>query len=178
MTLAVQRTEAWASRARSLADKLGLSAPVAPEVLHHLAQDPNYGVNLLIARGNEPVLRALLGRSPARGSAPFDEDAALAKVDEALEDIDAVSAICADADTVARREQACLACPDLVGTPQQLKRLAVRIEQAQPPGWTAHDLHCLACGCQLGRKLRWLTQHCPRPHAEQPGLTRWGEVAP
>jgi hypothetical protein len=168
--------EAWRIRGDTLASRLALSEPVAPEVLINIANDPNEGVNLWIARSDPDAVENLL-RQLSRLPSPPDEDqeVLLARVDEVLDDLEAVAAITADDATIRRREQACLQCPRLKATTSQLKALFASHDAAAPPGAKVHDLMCGACRCQLGRKVRWLTQGCPLAHPSRPGLTRWDE---
>src|SRR6266705_432735 len=145
MTVAFAVREAWDARASALGARLALDQPVAREVLVNLANDPNEAVNLWIARSNPEAFNSLLERLSRLPPLPeLDEDTWLARVDETLDDLESVAAITADDATVMRREQACLACPKLKGTPQQLRELFANIDTTAAPGQKVQPLTCRA----------------------------------
>ena len=176
MTIVLQRTDDWQRRRETLSRLLGLDEIVPAGVLVNLAIDPNHGVHLWIARADPDFSDKLCELAQLPDRVRDDEAALLVGVDEALEDIESVIDLTVDGATLERREQACLACPALRGSPRQLKVLFASLDEPAPPGSRLRDLTCGMCDCQLGRKLRWRGQKCPQPRSDDPRISRWGEA--
>lgn len=175
MEHALQRHEDWLRRGAALSALFSLDQPVPPEVVVHMALNPNHSVNLWIARESSDFQDLLLELSSPPDLDGRNEDDLLEQADEVLEDIEAVIHMTVDNATLARRESICMACPNLKGTPKQLKALFSALGEPVAPGRLVENMICAACGCQLGRKLRWQTQNCPQPMPNDPTLSRWGE---
>jgi hypothetical protein len=78
----------------------------------------------------------------------------------------------ADEGTIQRRWAACRACEFLVDPPQTLLYQGVKLIAGK-------DVKvCAACGCAANKKIALPSESCPRPHADNPQLTRWGESRP
>lgn len=175
MTVALNRQQDWQRRGATLSALFTLDRVVPPAVVVNMALNPNHGVNLWIALQSDGFDGLLLKLSQPPDLGGRDEDDLLQQADEALEDLAAIIEMTVSNAILAKREATCLSCPNLKGSPSQLKALFAVIDQPAAPGRRLEDLVCGACGCQLGRKLRWSTQNCPQPDPAAPMLSRWGE---
>ncbi len=168
---------------------LGLEAPVPKPVLLHAINDSDYATHLIVSRGAPEFLQVLFGMAlPAEGlqEASSATDAAAGQSDLELVKRAATALLrwgksgfsIVDEATLERREDACLACPNL-GTPGSLLQKLVSSGSASGKlGQRASNRVCKLCGCNIAKKIRLASESCPDRHPTQAGLTRWGEPQP
>ncbi|MGC5698870.1 hypothetical protein J4P02_01570 [Pseudomonas sp. NFXW11] len=158
---------------RQLADILELSNPVAPEVLIAALQSEEYARNLLICRRTPAFLDNLLANPvrppPATEPEPKLEQSAVALMKQAsgaLARWGSVGFSVVDDGLLEQRLGACLACPNL-----------------RPSDDAASALHrllktrarCALCGCDVEKKARMSSEHCPGADPQRPDHNRWGQ---
>ncbi|PWR21987.1 hypothetical protein [Zavarzinia compransoris] len=152
-------------RCRELADMLNLAAPVPVDVLEAAVRDEAYAQRLLATRRNPRALDFLLKHPPkaaGRSNGELVRAAALAFLRWGK-----VGFATVDGETLARRRDACLACPHLADPPDStLYRLAAARDSRKI---------CGSCGCVVWSKTRLPTEACPQAHPDDPRLNRWGE---
>jgi hypothetical protein len=162
---------------------LGLEKPVPHAVLLRAIDDPAFAADLLTCRNAPGFLAALFDDRRTRAyapaaAAPQQSSLALAaKAATALARWGKAGFSTVDEATLARRESACLACPNL-GAPQSaVQRLAASAADGRV-GRRLGDKTCTLCGCIVAKKIRLPTESCPDAHPTRARLTRWGEPAP
>jgi hypothetical protein len=167
-----------------LGEALGLENPVPMAVLRRAIDDPGFAADLITCRNTPAFLAALFDDRRTRAYAPAAEAkpastlALAAKAAAALTRWGRAGFSIVDEATLARRERACLACPNL-GEPRSLLQKLVPAGAAD--GRTGQHLGgkiCTLCGCIAGKKIRLPTEACPDAHPTRAGVTRWGEAAP
>jgi hypothetical protein len=80
-----------------------------------------------------------------------------------------------DAGTLVRRENACLACPNLQDTESVVRYIIAYSSQNEKPGQRTGQKVCALCGCYAAKKMLLPTEACPATDPANPALTRWGE---
>ncbi len=169
-------------RAR-LGEWLGAARPVPEAVLLGALLDPRYARRLAVARGFPRAVEHLLASPPAL-PAGAARRAGLARAPRAPDSLALVRRAAGsllrwaagglqtvDAETRARRWEACTGCPHLAAPPDQG---VYRLARAVKPD----ALVCGLCGCVASAKVRLPHERCPDAHPSHPELTRWGEPRP
>jgi hypothetical protein len=185
-------------RAR-LARVLGRDEPVPLNAFLRAVDDPSYFSFLLTSRNAPGFLEPLLHDPANEKYGPAEEPVAPAVVHAAqaapTESVHHSNAALvgraakafirwgqagfsvADQQTIERREQACLTCPNLTEPRNRLQKLMSAGSSADKLGSRTGNKVCSLCGCQVSKKMRLPTESCPAAHPTAPGLTRWGEPA-
>jgi hypothetical protein len=167
-----------------LGEVLGLEKPVPLAVLLRAIDDPGFAADLITCRHTPGFLAALFddrrtrAYAPAAAEKPASALALAAKAAAALTRWGRAGFSTVDDATLARRERACLACPNL-SEPRSLVQTLV--PTGRPDDRLGHRLGakiCTLCGCVAGKKIRLPTEACPDAHPVSAGVTRWGEAAP
>jgi hypothetical protein len=164
----------------SFAHMLGLDAPVEEKVLTAAIQDAGYAKKLFASRGT-PQLAGLLNHPPEnlyRSADFFSNGGLVAKAGKAifswaLAGFPTVSAV-----TLKKREDACLACPELVNSSRMLQLISASSKVSEKTGDRTGNKSCAICGCVVKNKIRLVTETCPKETGDTPGINRWGEVIP
>lgn len=167
--------DAVGQRCRELAEVLNLPEPVPVEVLQAALADEAYAQRLLASRRNPQVLGFLLKHPPRRDARPAaaperSSGELIRSAAAALLRWGKVGFATVDAETLARRRDACLACPNLADPPDTALYKIATVGEARKI--------CSACGCVVWSKTRLPTEACPVAHPDDPGLNRWGEPRP
>ncbi|NEO81561.1 hypothetical protein [Moorena sp. SIO4G3] len=159
---------------------LGLSEPVSPEVLQAATEDETYAHNLLVCRKEPAFLKHLLANPPQTLIQSFEpeEQSNLELLNKATSTLlrwakTGFSVV--DDETLARREEACLACPNLSAPQKLVQKLIPSKDATQKLGQRTGNKVCQLCGCNLGKKIRIPSESCPDRHPTAAGMTRWGE---
>lgn len=154
---------------RSYADLLGLDAPIPEPALWAIADDPTYARRLFACRSAPQVMSLMLDHPPQVSHAQANSDLVTTAA-TALARWAASGFATVDENQIAARLSACQACPHLTAARSPLQKLA---------GLAAPDSRiCALCGCNVARKTRLATEHCPDQHPDHANLTRWGEAHP
>lgn len=80
-----------------------------------------------------------------------------------------------DDETLARREEGCLACPHLGDPERVLQKMVPAGRVTGKTGERTGKRVCKLCGCNVGKKIRLASESCADEHPLKAGLTRWGE---
>lgn len=167
-----------------LGDVLGLDGPAPMPVLLRAIDDPGFAGDLITCRGAPEFLAALfddkrtLAYAPAAEAAPASAAALAGKAAMALARWGKAGFSTVDTDVLARREAACLACPNL-GEPQtMLQKMVPTGAVSDRVGSRLGRKVCMLCGCVAGKKIRLPTEACPSQHPTRAGVTRWDEPIP
>ena len=185
-----------------LGELLGLDAPAPAEVVRRALADPGFETDLITSRGAPGFLRALFDHPktrayalpaagtvpPAAGTVPpaaaapgpaedprVANGALVAKAAGAILRWGRAGFATVDEATLARREDACLACPFLTDPQAAVQRVGTRRSPGERVGSRTGGKVCGKCGCVVSRKMRMTTEACPDAHPDHAGLTRWGE---
>jgi hypothetical protein len=167
-----------------LGDFLGLQEPVPTCVLLRAVSDPTFAADLITCRQAPDFLNALFDdpRTRAYESSPDAAPSSLSsrqlvgRAAEAFMRWGKAGFSTVDAETMERRENACLVCPNLRDPELALQKLISGKVMPGKIGSRTGNKICSLCGCNAGRKLRLPTEACPAPHPTMPGFTRWEEA--
>ena len=165
-----------AERRAVFGEILGLDGPVAQPVLLAALVDEAYARNLLVSR-HDPALRDYLLEHPPKvavRSSPSNR-ALLEKAASSLVSWARTGFSTVDPDLLKRREDACLACPNLATPSRLLQKTMAQDGASGNVGKRTGDKVCDLCGCNVGRKIRLTSESCPGEDPGNPGQTRWGE---
>jgi hypothetical protein len=167
-------------RAR-LARALGREEPVPLEAFLRAMDDPSYFSYLLTSRNAPGFLEPLLHDPANARFAPAEQkhnsNRALAgRATKALVQWGKAGFSIVDDETLARREAACLSCPNLTDPSAALQKLLPAKHAADTLGRRTGNKVCAECGCQVAKKMRIPTEQCPAEDPERQGHTRWGEA--
>lgn len=159
---------------------LGRAEPVPLAAFLRATEDPSY-CGYLIASRNAPGFLEPLLNDPANARyepaepTPQSNVALAGRAAKALIRWGRVGFSVADPETIARRESACLACPNLADPTATLQKLLPAKAVTDEPGRRTGAKVCTQCGCQVSKKIRVPTEQCPVDDPARPGVTRWGE---
>ncbi|MCF7696847.1 hypothetical protein KPG66_12315 [Mycetohabitans sp. B2] len=159
-----------------LAQVIGWPEPVPVGAFQRAISDPSYAAALITSRNVIGFLEPLLmdPRNCDFDSAGEVTNAQLiSRAAKAMVNWGKAGFTVADDETIARREAACVACPNL-GEPNKLvqKLLPARPIRDELGHRTGNKV-CTLCGCQVSKKIRLPTESCPGQHPSMPGLSRW-----
>lgn len=160
---------------------LGYGGPVPQHALVHAIHDPLYASNLITSRHTPGFLIPLLNQ-------PFAADFTSPEADQEISGKELVqkavkafinwgkAGFSIVEDTVLKtREDACLACPNLMQPKKLLQKLVSSKKSGTEIGKRTGNRVCKLCGCTIGRKIRLQSESCPDAHPHLTGQTRWQE---
>ena len=165
--------ETFAEKCQTFAYVLGLEKPVPEDVLIAALGDPNYAKRLLMSRG-EAHMYDLLNNPPEK-LAKISTASLISKAGKALLQWGISGFPTVSKEVLTQRENACLACPNLVESTLALQRMTASSKITTEAGHRTGTKSCALCGCVIRNKIRLHTETCPQEVAETPGLNRWGE---
>jgi len=185
--LDVKETDTLPELSARLGNFLGLEKPVPLPAMMRAIEDPMYASNLITCRNAPGFLEPLLNDKQNQQYAV--PESAISSPTKKKSDIDlikkATSAFInwgkagfsvADEATIERRENACLACPNLKPPETLLQKLTASKKVDGKIGQRLGNSVCDLCGCGLSRKIKLPSEACPDKHPEKVGFTRWDEV--
>lgn len=168
-------------RAR-LGRALGLAGPAPDEVFRRAVDDPAFAADLLACRGTPGFLRALFDAPATRAYVTSATEAGnrelVARAAGAFVRWGRAGFSTVDEEVLARREAACLSCPQLSEPTVAVQRLVPAGKESDRLGSRTGRRVCALCGCTVSRKMRLPTESCPGRDPLNPALTRWGEPVP
>ena len=183
MQMTVEQTE-LEEKCAEFGKVLGLDGSVSVEVLLAATEDQTYAHNLLATRKQPAFLNHLLANPPQMVSPVIESEPApqehsnmalIGKATQALIKWSGTGFAAVDQIVLETRENACLACPNLIDPQKILQRLTISNKASDVVGQRIGNKICNLCGCNASRKIRVPTESCPGTHPTQPGLTRWGD---
>jgi hypothetical protein len=160
---------------------LGLSGQIPEEAIRRAIEDQDYANNLITCRNSPEFLKALLNDPQNKNYVSEKSDDG--EVSNANLIQNAASAFIrwgkagfsvVDDDTLERREDACLACENLVKPEKTLQKL-ITSKSKDKIGKRAADCVCNLCGCSISKKIRLPSESCPGKDPNNAELNRWGE---
>lgn len=159
---------------------LGLSETVSPEVLQAATEDETYAHNLLVCRTEPAFLNYLLANPPKPPTPNFvQKDKSnlelVGKASKALLKWARTGFSVVDDETLKRRENSCLACPNLSEPQKLVQKLIPSKEVTQKLGQRTGNKVCNLCGCNVSKKIRLPSESCPDKHPTAADMTRWEE---
>lgn len=171
---------------KEFATILGLDEPVSAEVLLAALADETYAHNLLVSRKEPAFLKHLLAHPPGSpATTPATDSSAevietsnlelIGRAGKALFNWGKVGFAVVDDETLKRREDACLSCPNLEEPQKLLQKLVGSAASPDKIGRRTGAKTCRLCGCNTSKKIRLPSERCPDKHPVSEGLTRWGE---
>ncbi len=181
--LEMKDTDSLSEMCEKFGTFLGLDKPVPENVLLRAIDDPTFAGNLITCRNTPAFLDSLFAdpknkvyglpeireaKSPT--SAELIGKAATAFINWGKAGFSTV-----DVETLARREDACLACPNLKQPEHVLQKLMPSKKVEEKVGARTGKRVCSLCGCNVGKKMRIPGESCPDSHPTLSGMSRWGE---
>lgn len=159
---------------------LGLNQSVSPEVLQAAIENDDYAHNLLVCRKDPTFLNYLLANPPKPSSPASTQieksNLELAeKASQALLRWAKTGFSVVDDETLERRENACLTCPNLSDPQKLVQKLIPSKQVTQKVGQRTGNKVCNLCGCNVSKKIRIPSESCPDKHPTAVGMTRWEE---
>lgn len=169
--------ESIAEKCQTFAYMLGLDHPVPERVLIAALENPGYGRRLLANSENETTLYDLINNPPISNSrsSQFSNGVLLTKASKALMKWAISGFPTVSKEVLKKREDACLACPNLTEPTTMLQRFSAPAEQEMSIGSRTGNKICLSCGCVVRNKIRLATEACPESATGMQELNRWGE---
>jgi len=171
--------ETFEDKCRTFAYMLGLEEPVRREVLEAAIDYPAYARSLMAAKDKPERFSDLLYNPPIIGSSKplnnFTNAKLVAKASSALLKWAASGFPTVSISVLRKREDACLACPDLMAPTHRLQQISASGELSDQVGRRTGNKSCAACGCVITNKIRLATESCPVADPANSGFNRWGE---
>ncbi len=169
-------------RAR-LGEVLGMKGPVPMPVLLRAINDPGFATDLITCRNAPNFLAALFDDRRTRAYEPVAEKTPMSSTKLASKAAAAMvrwgraGFSTVDAETLERREGACLTCPHLTEPESMLQKMVPVAKVSNAVGSRLGRKTCALCGCVVTKKIRLPTENCPDAHPALADQTRWREPA-
>lgn len=163
-------------KCRIMGEYLKLGGPVPVHILIAAIENPSYAYRLLDSTNSPEDVQRLMGNPPALRQRAHSNGELITKAGRALLRWGLSGFTSATQDQIARREAACLACPNLSAPKKILQKVSASSKVVDETGKRTGNKICGLCGCVVKNKMRLATDTCPDPVAETPGLNRWGEA--
>lgn len=157
---------------------LGIGEPVSENVLLAAMEDPGYANQLLSSREAPETLMYLLGNPPEAtvNFAPrYTNSELIFRAGKSLMKWGLSGFSTVNAETLQKREAACLACPNLSEPTSTLQTITASSEVKDETGKRTGNKVCALCGCVVKNKMRIATDTCPDEVPGSNGFNRWGE---
>jgi hypothetical protein len=162
---------------------LGLDKPVPMNVLLRAIDDPPFASDLITCRNTPAFLEALFNdhRNNAYGKPEVEKAKSptsaelIGKAASAFINWGKAGFSTVDMQTLERREDACLECPNLKDPEHILQKIVPSKKAAGKTGSRTGKRVCALCGCNAAKKMRLPSEACPDKHPTLSGITRWGE---
>lgn len=164
----------FAEKCQTFGYVLGLDVPVPENVLVAALEDAGYAKSLLMHRGSSHMY--VLLNNPPQKLSTISTSSLISKAGKALlqwglSGFPTVSKV-----TLKKREDACLACPNLSAPASVLQKITASSNITDETGRRTGNKVCGLCGCVVRNKMRLETETCPDEVKETPGINRWGEI--
>lgn len=168
--------ETFAEKCLTFGYVLGLEAAVPENVLVAALEDAAYAKSLLMHRGSAHMYDLL--NNPPQKLSNISPSSLISKAGKALLQWGLSGFPTVSKATLKRREDACLACPNLTASVSVLQKITASSAISNEIGRRTGNKACGLCGCVVRNKMRLETETCPEEMKETPGLNRWGEPFP
>jgi hypothetical protein len=182
--LEIKPNESFPEMCARLGTILGLDEPIPENVLHRAIDDPGFANDLITCRNAPEFLRVLINDARNADYIPKVSETKTINNKELIQNASkallrwgkAGFSVVDDA-TLEKREDSCLACPNLLAPEKMLQKLVGKKTKAVIGRRTGKQV-CSLCGCNVSKKIRIPTESCPAQHPTKIGLTRWEEAMP
>lgn len=179
--LEIKPTDSIPEMCSRLGTVLGLEDSVPEVVLHRAIADQDFAANLITCRNSPEFLKLLINDSRNMNYMPKNSDSPTINNAELIQNASkallrwgkAGFSIVDDA-TLEKREDSCIACPNLSAPEKLLQKLVGKKTEAVIGRRTGKQI-CKLCGCNVSKKIRLPSEHCPDRHPVKIGLNRWEE---
>lgn len=162
-----------------LSEILGVEEVVSEKVLIAAIEDDNYARNLLTTRRAKPLLNQLLKNPPEikrSGDIEISNAQLVGKAAKAILKWGQTGFSTVSMEVLKKREDACLACPNLSSPKKSLQKLVTSEPEEEVIGKRASAGTCALCGCGIAKKIKMTSEACPGEHPSKEGYTRWDEL--
>lgn len=153
---------------------LGLDHPVPANVLAAALENPDYAKRLLMQRGGRHLYELL--NNPPEKQFQISTASLISKAGKALLQWGISGFPTVSKAMLLKREDACLACPNLVESTLVLQKITASSKITSDVGQRTGNKSCALCGCVIRNKIRLETETCPQKDAANVGLNLWGEA--
>jgi hypothetical protein len=166
--------ETFAEKCKTFGYVLGLDTPVPAKVLAAALENPDYAKRLLAQRGG-PHLYDLINNPPEKRF-KISTSSLITKAGKALLQWGISGFPTVSKEMLQRREDACLACPNLIESTLVLQKITASAKITNEYGQRTGNKSCALCGCVIRNKIRLETESCPMEDGKNPGMNLWGET--
>jgi hypothetical protein len=171
--------ETMEEKCLAFAQVLGLEKAVPEAVLIAALENPAFAKRLLVNRGTA-YLYELINNPPEslyqRRKTSFSNTELIHKAGKALLKWGFSGFTTVSAETLKKREDACLKCPELIMPETALQKYSASAKITAKVGERTGNKICSACGCVVKNKMKLSTDTCPLEDLSAEGLNRWGEA--
>jgi hypothetical protein len=181
--LEVKETDSFDELCDRFGNFLGIGKSVPPKVLLRAVEDPVYANDLIISRNTPGFLQPLFDDPE---TARYDKEKEnhkaktngelVSKAFKSLLSWGKTGFTVVDNETLERRENACLSCPNLSDPENTLQQLVASKLDTERVGRRTGKKVCSMCGCNVSKKIKLPSEACPDAHPAMAGMNRWGEA--
>ncbi len=174
------KKDSFEEQCKKFSELLELSRPVSEDVLFSAIHDEEYARQLIINKRipskfmkllrNPPKVKSNHKSTHPHSNAELIKSAAVALIKWGKSGFTKV-----DAKTLETRENACLACPNMVDPGMVIQKIIPSHKISNKVGERTGKHICDLCGCQIHKKIQLISENCPDKHPELEGMTRWHE---
>lgn len=176
----INEKDTFEEQCKKFGELLRLGKPVTSEVLFSALHDEDYARELVANKRAPLIMRKLLNNPPKvksnhKPEHHFSTGELISNAAKAMIRWSKTGFTKVDLETLERRENACLSCPNLVD-PEKLiqKMISIPIVSNEIGERTGPHV-CDLCGCHLKKKIKVISEVCPDIHPTKEGYTRWDE---
>ncbi len=166
---------------RRFSDFLGYDKPIPEYVLFRAIEEPNFASDLIVCRNSPYFLKVLINDKANIAYIQRSDNNSQTNVELLKRAAGAfmrwgkAGFSTVDEQVLKRREDACLACPNLVSPLSNLQKLIPSKKVNEKIGERTGKKVCRLCGCNVGKKMRLTSESCPDKHPVKKEHNRWGE---
>jgi hypothetical protein len=172
--------DTFEDQCKKFGELLRLGKPVTAEVLISALHNEDYAKNLIANKRSVLILRKLLSSPPEvksnhKPEHHFSTGELIANAAIAMIRWSKAGFTKVDLETLERRENACLSCPNLVDPEKLIQKIIAIPTVSNEIGERTGNHVCDLCGCHIKKKIKVISEVCPDKHPDKEGFTRWDE---
>ena len=176
----INENESFDDQCKKFGELLNLGKPVTAQVLISAIHDENYAKQLVAQKQRPFYLNKLLANPPEVDSKHKAEHhhsntELIASAASALIKWSKSGFTKVDVNILEIRENACLACPNMVDPDRFIQKIIPSKSISNKIGERTGKHICDLCGCHIAKKIQLISESCPEKHPAKVGFTRWNE---
>jgi len=172
--------DTFEEQCKKFGELLRLGKPVTSEVLISALHNENYARDLVANKRAPLIVKKLLSNPPEVKSLHkpghhFSNRELITNAAKAMIRWSKAGFTKVDMETLERRENACLSCPNLVDPEKLIQKIIAIPTVSNKIGERTGSHVCDLCGCHIKKKIKVISEDCPDKHPNREGFTRWDE---